>query len=114
MAEYIINVNNADEEHVKLTGRQAETCFGHPLQEQIVRCKDCKYLDDSEYRRWDSSLAECYGEPPLFCDLLSFNEWRMDGDRRVAETTFAEVEPDGFCKWGEPITANGGESGAVR
>lgn len=69
--------------------------------EEIVRCRDCKHLDDSEYRRWDSSLAECYGEPPLFCDLLSFNEWRMDGDRRVAETTFAEVEPDGFCAWGE-------------
>lgn len=69
--------------------------------EQIVRCRDCKHLDDSEYRRWDSALAENYGEPPLFCDLLSFNEWRMDGDRRVAETTFAEVEPDGFCAWGE-------------
>lgn len=71
------------------------------LGEEIVRCKDCKHLDDSEYRRWDNALAECYGEPPLFCDLLSFNEWRMDGDRRVAETTFAEVEPDGFCSWGE-------------
>lgn len=68
---------------------------------EIVRCRDCKHLDDSEYRRWDNSLAECYGEPPLFCDLLSFNEWRMDGDRRVAETTFAEVEPDSFCAWAE-------------
>lgn len=68
---------------------------------EIVRCRDCKHLDDSEYRRWDSSLAECYGEPPLFCDLLSLNEWRMDGNRRVAETTFAEVDPNGFCSWAE-------------
>ena len=67
----------------------------------VVRCGDCRYLDDSEYERWDNSLAECYGEPPLFCSLLSINEWRMDGDRRVAETSFAEVEPDGFCVWGK-------------
>lgn len=69
----------------------------------FVRCRDCKHLDDSEYKRWDNSLAECYGEPPVFCDLLSLNEWRMDGDRRVAETTFLEVEPDGFCAWGEKV-----------
>lgn len=106
MAEYIINTTNMPDHVLEVA---APWCNA-----EVVRCKDCKYLDDSEYRRWDSSLAECYGEPPLFCDLLSFNEWRMDGDRRVAETTFAEVEPDGFCKWGEPITANGGESGAVR
>ena len=70
-------------------------------REEIVRCRDCKHLDDSEYKRWDNSLAECYGEPPLSCNLLSINEWRMDGDRRVVETSFAEVEPDGFCAWGE-------------
>lgn len=75
--------------------------FSTVKREEIVRCRDCKYLDDSEYKRWDNSLAECYGEPPLFCDLLSINEWRMDGDRRVAETSFAEVEPDGFCYLGE-------------
>lgn len=81
---------------------------GYPLRApavEVVRCRDCKHLDDSEYRGWDSSLAACYGEPPLFCDLLSFNEWRMDDDRRVAETTFAEVEPDGFCAWGERVDA---------
>lgn len=77
-------------------------------KEEIVRCKDCRFA----YNR--AEQAKDYGvdtEPDYVCDLLSFNEWRMDGDRRVAETTFAEVEPDGFCKWGEPITANGGDSG---
>lgn len=96
MSEYIVNLDG------ELGMALAVACAGAGFaREEIVRCRDCKYLDDSEYSRWDSSLAECYGEPPLFCDLLSFNEWRMDGDRRVAETTFAEVEPDGFCKWGE-------------
>ena len=90
MSEYIVDIG--DDPRI---GDVAET------RGEIVRCKDCKHLDDSEYRRWDSSLAECYGEPPLFCDLLSFNEWRLDGDWRVAETTFAEIEPDGFCAWGE-------------
>lgn len=80
--------------------------YEETVSDEIVRCRDCKHLDDSEYRRWANSLAECYGEPPLFCDLLSLNEWRMDGNRRVAETTFAEVEPDGFCKWGERKEAN--------
>lgn len=82
-------------------GYQMGLAHGREEHEPIVRCRDCKHLDDSEYKRWDDSLAECYGEPPLFCDLLSINEWRMDGDRRVAETSFAEVAPDGFCAWGE-------------
>ena len=67
----------------------------------IVRCRDCKHLDDSEYERWDNTLAEAYGEPPLFCDLLSVHEWRMDGDRRVSETRGLEVSPDDYCSWGE-------------
>lgn len=67
-------------------------------REEIVRCRDCKHLNMPE---WDNTLAMLYGEPPLTCDLLSMNEWRMDGNRRVAETTFHEVEPNGFCAWGE-------------
>lgn len=94
MSEYIIS----DEQIAENQRLHGKKLLVMPV---IVRCRDCKHLDDSEYRRWDNLLAECYGEPPLFCDLLSFNEWRMDGDRRVAETTFAEVEPDGFCAWGE-------------
>ena len=64
----------------------------------IVRCRDCVHLDSPD---WDNQLAECYGEPPCFCMRLSGNEWRMDGDRRVAETTFLEVGPNDFCAWGE-------------
>ena len=101
MSEYIVSVDDLEESYYRYTDIKPETVFGHRLREEIVRCRDCKHLDDSEYKRWDSSLTECYGEPPLFCDLLSFNEWRMDGGRLVVETTFAEVEPNGFCAWGE-------------
>lgn len=102
MSEYIISIpDDAYNRFIATHGVEDCSLFGYRLTGEIVRCRDCKHLDDSEYRRWDSTLAEIYGEPPLFCDLLSFNEWRMDGDRRVAETTFAEVEPDGFCAWGE-------------
>lgn len=103
MSEYIIEIPDeyflsSDMERTAYYPDERDSAM--PLT-SFVRCRDCKHLDDSEYRRWDNSLAECYGEPPLFCELLSFNEWRMDGDRRVAETTFAEVEPDGYCAWGE-------------
>lgn len=102
MSEYIIELpdSGAADEFVAKMGVDDCRVYGYRLNGEIVRCRDCKHLDDSEYERWDNSLAECYGEPPLFCDLFSVNEWRMDGDRRVAETSFAEVEPDGFCAWG--------------
>lgn len=105
MTEFIINSDQLERlieaiEHD--TGREINrVVIDGTRAAEIVRCRDCKHLDDSEYKRWDSALAENYGEPPLFCDLLSVNEWRMDGDRRVVETSFAEVEPDGFCSWGE-------------
>lgn len=70
-------------------------------EREVVRCRDCKHLDDSQRKDWDSYLAAAYGEPPLFCDLLSVNEWRMDGNRRVAERRFLEVDLNGFCAWGE-------------
>ena len=65
---------------------------------KVVRCKDCKHLD---FPDWDNILAEQYGEPPAFCMRLSDNEWRNDGDRMVAETSFLEVSMNDYCKWGE-------------
>lgn len=41
------------------------------LREEIVRCRDCKHYKHSSWHR---------------CDLYSIAH---------------EVEPDGFCKWGE-------------
>lgn len=51
-------------------------------KEQIVRCKDCRFA----YNR--AEQAKDYGvdtEPDYVCDLLCC----------------IQVEPDGFCKWGE-------------
>lgn len=45
-------------------------------REEIVRCRDCKYLVD------DDSVWVCDG----FCANIGFN----DG-----------TPPDGFCSWGE-------------
>ena len=88
MAEYIVNVGNADAEHVKLLGEQATRCFGHPVGEQIVRCRDCKHFTPNK---------EHWLEPPKVpfpiigatCDTCDF--W-ADG---------VKVEPDGYCAWGE-------------
>lgn len=79
MAEYIVNVGNADAEHVKLLGEQATRCFGHPVGEQIVRCRDCKFYTDHEWILITDVTDVCHfwhGEP-------------------------TKVEPDGFCNWGE-------------
>ena len=98
MSEYI-----CEREDTRLTVKtDGDACeFTLPSwtqKEEIVRCRDCRWLNIPD---WDNTLAMLYGEPPITCDLLSRNEWRMDGDRRVAETEFLEVEPDGFCAWGE-------------
>lgn len=95
MSEYIIHIKDAETIYNM-------TDFPFPLdaylREEVVRCRDCRHLN---MPKWDNTLAMLYGEPPLTCDLLSMNEWRMDGNRRVAETTFHEVEPNDFCSWGE-------------
>lgn len=60
-------------------------------REEIVRCRDCRYCDDREAERWDSTLAELYGEPPMYCDSP---QW--DGPY-----LHRSVKPDGFCAWGD-------------
>ena len=58
---------------------------------ELVRCRDCRYCDDREAERWDSTLAELYGEPPVYC-----NSPQWDGPY-----LHRSVKPDGFCAWGE-------------
>lgn len=99
MSEYIVSVFDEEAElFIARFGIGGTKMFGHQLVGEIVRCRDCKWLNVPD---WDNTLAMIYGEPPTTCDLLSHNEWRMDGDRRVAETTFLEVEPDNYCSFGE-------------
>ena len=45
--------------------------------DEIVRCRDCE--------RYYSHIHGC--------DLFAFDTWDS--------LTYADVEPDGFCKWGE-------------
>ena len=62
-------------------------------KEEIVRCRDCRWLDDSEAERWDNVLAEMYGNPPLRCGAPQWSTASLMPPH--------EVEPDGFCAWGE-------------
>lgn len=74
MSEYIIDVGDADELHFAAFQKKTEFCFGYPVREEIVRCRDCKHYDDY--------LGSCV--------------------RGNVHQVFA-VEPDGFCKWGEKV-----------
>lgn len=80
MAEYIEKIIPV------LPGSQAAMAFEE--YSELVRCRDCKYLDTPD---WDEVLAAQYGEPPASC-------MRPDGN---GDYMRFEVEPDGFCKWGE-------------
>ena len=88
MAEYIVNVGNADAEHVKLLGEQATRCFGHPVGEQIVRCRDCVWFNGYH--------DKCHRTATI-----------IDADGTVYESdsdgylSITDARPDGFCAWGE-------------
>ena len=78
MAEYIVDVGNADEEYKAYFCRMAEQLMGNPIREKIVRCRECRRFHPRE-----SSILSCHFE--LDNGLV---QWRY-------------AEPDGFCKWGE-------------
>lgn len=75
MNEYIIDVGDADELHFEVFQKRAEFCFGYPIREEVMRCRDCVYYD--KYPNDD--IYVCY---------------RFDNEQPI-------VEPNGFCKWGE-------------
>ena len=86
MAEYIVDVGNADAEHVKMFGIQATHLFGHPVGEEIVRCRDCEHGHKAHYR--GRTIIDCHG--PL---VQTWDYWQD-------EPLVNEVRPDGFCAWG--------------
>lgn len=58
---------------------------GHWLTgEEIVRCRDCKYMFDWAYGR-------------MLCKMWA--DGGMDDD--VKNVLYPTVKPDGFCAWGE-------------
>lgn len=71
--EYVVNFGSEkSSQFVKLSIAEVE-CHGARLGEHIVRCRDCKMLVKRGRR--------------FYCDLNAGG--------------FPEVEPDGFCAWGE-------------
>lgn len=50
MSEYIIDVGDAGELYFEVFQKRAESCFGYPMREEIVRCKDgfCKWGERKE------------------------------------------------------------------
>ena len=72
MAEYIVEYPD-----YAVSASRIEECIN--VHEKIVRCKDCKYYDHEE----------------LFDDDMW---WCMRG---TSDESVFEVEPYGFCKWGE-------------
>lgn len=54
--------------------------------EEIVRCRDCKHYEYDVFR-----FGGCFEETPC-CN----RDWN-------GEPVLAEVEPNGFCAWGEKV-----------
>ena len=85
MAEYV--VKGAEPNETVLHSRTPngyESWDWLPVLERIVRCRDC------EHSRKDGTLCMFFASwEPIAC-----------GDE-YAEIP-ADVEPDGFCAWGEP------------
>lgn len=76
MSEYIVKLPTygAADEFFKTHEMPDMTLYGYPLTGEIVRCRDCRYYEDTGNCTW----FEC-----SLCWLL------------------AEVTSDGFCAWGE-------------
>jgi len=79
-SEYICRVINLVAE---LAQEQDGAVLCHP-QEPIVRCKDCRFYIEDESACW------YFGH----CEIVCFSLEMHPSD--------VEVEPDGFCAWGEP------------
>lgn len=80
MSEYIVDVGDADElyfelfqKRVELFQKRVESCFGYPIREEVVRCRDCVYYGEHYGKHW--------------CTLFGI-------------MTMKDMS-DGFCKWGE-------------
>lgn len=80
MSEFIIDATDA-----QLGDKfDARAFFGPRLHEEIVRCEDCRY-------------STCDG---MCCWLYKFRHYEQMSDYTWEEMP-ADVEPQGFCMWGE-------------
>lgn len=88
MTEYVFDVPDSNQ---PIAGESAlyypdERDEPMPVGEEIVRCRDCENMSEHHYR---DMLG--FGRETIVykCDYF----WNAD--------ELPEVEPDGFCKWGE-------------
>lgn len=82
MAEYVMDYDGWAEGMPIGAYLKVRDAMHERKRELIVRCRDCNYVTD-----------EGYG-----CKYFSHYE---QGASYRWEDVLAEVEPDGFCKWGE-------------
>lgn len=80
MSEYIVCVDDLEESYYRYTNIKPETVFGHRLSGEIVRCRDCVHGIKADL---SGNWYECM---------------KPDGNGDYARW---DVEPDGFCAWGE-------------
>ncbi|MBQ9002680.1 MAG: hypothetical protein IJ087_12585 [Eggerthellaceae bacterium] len=76
MSEYIVNgaePNNTVLKSVTPNGYEHEKWL--PVREEIVRCRDCAFFREKDWRCTSYQWRNCDESP--------------------------DVEPDGFCAWGE-------------
>lgn len=75
-----------DEEHKR---EQQNDCTDEPF----VRCKDCKYLNDS-------MVVEGVTPDGVKETLCTFLCTRLFGEYNGLKYIFLQVKPDDFCSWG--------------
>ena len=84
MAEYVMDYDGWAEGMPIGAYLKVRDVMHERRREHIVRCRDCKHYSDHEW--------------VLVTDVSDVCHFFGDGVR---------VEPDGFCKWGEPREVDG-------
>lgn len=86
MSEYIVDVGDADELHFAAFQKRAEFCFGYPVREEIVRCRDCKFYILDEFDEAEChQFTDYYDQPVHWPESDGFCAWgkRRDGEQEV-------------------------------
>lgn len=84
-ADKLMQMIPTEEYNARMAITHAPTVDAEP----VVRCKDCKWCDITDYGAGE--VLEC-----ILDRLYRINSISLEG-----ETYFREVEPDDFCAWGE-------------
>ena len=102
MSEYIVDVGDADEKHLEMFHIQADALFGHPVKEEIVRCRDCKWFTPEYFYEEERGFGvkEILSEPPS-CGNPERCSATYDNLTQKMVPVHIVTVPNGFCAWGE-------------